>query len=1097
MLFIVILHLTIKFITNNYVRMTRKLLTLCVFLLFAMYTKAQTRVVSGTVTTKTDGLPLPGATIRVKGSKTGTQTDASGSFSLNVSGPNTVLVFSSLGYKTIELPASSETMRIALEGDASQLSEVVVTGAFGTTQTARSTTTNAQVVSGAKLNTIRQTDLNNALAGKVAGIQVRSQSVAALGRETEVRLRGASGFGTGSGALYVVDGTILPSANDLNLDDVESVSVLQGPAATAQFGSQAANGAIVITLKKGVKAQGVGITVNIGAQFDKVAYLPNYQNIYGGGASADMLTYEWKEGDPVEWQALNGKQYHDYSDDSSWGPKMEGQEYIPWYAWYPGSKYSYKTASFTPQPDNSKNFFNTGVTLNNSISISQATDKMTFKMTYGNQDIQGLIPNSKLKKNTLNLITSYDITDKLNVSANINYINRTLHGDISDDYGNQSSGSFNQWFHRNLDMGIMKELRDLRSPTGELASWNHNNPDSYDPASPQDFYGANYWYNFYSNFDNTNNVVNRDRLYGNIRATYKINNDLSISGTYRKQQNTEFEEQRISTALETSGNQTGVKGYYSTQNLYSNRENIEFLAVYKKTINDFSINANVGSDFFNSVYKLNSANTNNGLSVPDLYAIPNSVNAPSVSNIRREEKYRAIFGKASLGYKNLIFIDGTLRNDWFSTLPVDDNAVLSKSFGASFLFSDLLKQFTWLSSGKLRASWGEIPLALGTTNDTFGAYRYPGGAYTLNPFKWQDQLLMTSPDAITDPNISGAVSTQREIGLDLGFFKNRLNFSGTYWQGTDKSFPYNLTLNGATGNTSLLTNIGEIKREGFEFQLSGRPVDMRNFSWNISATWSPLIKNDIVELSKEYGITRTASLGGVRAAELPYLVHIEGERWGQIVGNGIKRHANGQPELTSTGAYVNDPNVNFGSVLPKHTGGLQNTFNVFNDFTVGANIDWQIGGKFVSLSNMWGSYSGLTERTAAINDKGHNVRDAVADGGGVHVTGENAAGQPVSYYVGAQAYYQGLYTNKTFDEFVYDLTYVKLREVSLGYNIPVKKFGMGKWIQSANFSIVARNPVLIYSKTKDFDPSEIDALVGETGQLPGTHGYGFNLRIGF
>jgi len=1077
--------------------MTRRLLAICVILLFSLYGRAQNRVVTGTVTSKTDGLPLPGASVTVKGTKTGTQTDASGTFSLHILGPNVILVFSSLGFKTIELPAASSNMHVAFEPDANQLSEVVVTGAFGTTQTSRSTTTNAQVVSGQKLNTIRQPDLNNALAGKVAGIQVRSQSVAALGRETEVRLRGASGFGTGSGALYVVNGTILPNANDLNLDDVESISVLQGPAATAQFGSQAANGAIVITLKKGLKSSGVGVILNIGAQIDKVSYLPDYQNIYAGGGASELMTYQWKEGDPLEWKALNGKVYPDYSDDASWGPKMEGQEYIPWYAWYPGSKYSYKTASLVPQPNNSKDFFNTGVTLNNSVSISQATDRMTFKLTYGNQDVQGLIPNSKLKKNTINVMASYDITKKLNIAADINYVNRTLRGEISDDYGNQSTGSFNQWYHRDLDMGIMKELRGLKSPQGEFASWNHNNPDAYDPESPLNFYGGNYWYNFYTYYDQINNINNRDRLYGNIRLTYRITDDLSIAGTYRKQQYSEWAEDKVSTSLETSATQTDVKGAYSTTNLFYNRENVEFLAIYKKALGNFLINANGGSDFYNSMYKLNSASTNNGLSVPDLYAISNSVSTPSILNTRREEKYRALFAKASVGYKNLIFLDATVRNDWFSTLPQADNSVLSKSFGASFLFSDLLKQFDWLSSGKLRASWGEIPLALGTSNDTFGAYRFPGGAYMINQFKWNDGLLMTSPDVLTDPKISGAVSRQSEIGLDLSFLKNRLGLSATYWQGADKNFPYTLTLNGASGYSGLLTNIGEIKREGFEFQLTGRPVDIRNFSWNVSATWSPLLKNDIVELSREYGITRTARLGGVRSSELPYLIHIEGKRWGRIYGNGIKRHANGQPELNADGSYVNDPNVDFGSVLPKHTGGFQNTFNVFKDFTVGANIDWQVGGKFVSLSNMWGAYSGLIERTAATNDRGHNVRDAVAEGGGVHVVGENAAGQPVSYYVAAKTHYQNLYNNKTFDEFVYDLTYVKLREISVGYNIPLKKLGIGKYIQNANFSVVARNPVLLYSKTKDFDPSEIDALAGETGQLPGTRGFGFNLRVGF
>jgi len=1077
--------------------MTRKLLTLCVFLLFAMYAGAQSRVVTGTVTTKEDGLPLPGASIRVKGTNSGTQTDAAGKFTITVSGPNVTLVITSLGYKRVETSATSGPVIVAMVNDENSLSEVVVTGAFGTTQTARSTTTNAQVVGGEKLNTIRQTDLNNALAGKVAGIQVRSQSVAALGRETEVRLRGASGFGTGSGALYIVDGTILPNVNDMNMDDVESVSVLQGPAATAQFGSQAANGAIVITMKKGRNTPGVGVTVNIGAQFDKVSVLPNYQNTYAGGSAADLTKYSWKAGDPEEWKALDGKYYPDYADDSSWGPRMVGQEYIPWYAWYPGSDYSYKTASLNPQPNNSKEFFNTGVILNNSVSISQAKEGLAFKLTYGNQDVAGLLPNAKLKKNTLNLITSYDITKNLTVSANLNYVNTVLHGNISDDYGNASTGSLNSWYHRDIDMGIMKELKNLKSPQGEFATWNHANPTAYDPANPTSFYGANYWYNFYTYFDQTNTINNRDRLYGNVSLTYKVNDALSFSGTYRKQQSTIWEERKVSTSLETSGVQTGMKGSYYTENNFSNRQNIEFLATYKKTIKDFNINANAGSDFFSYVNKRNYANTVQGLNIPDLYTISNSVNTPNLVNERVEEKYRALFAKASIGYKNFIFIDGTIRKDWFSTLRPDDNAVVSKSIGASFLFSDLLKQYSWLSNGKLRASWGEIPVALGESNTRFGAYRYPGLVYDINAFKWGSNFLMSAPNSSTDPAIEGSVTTQREIGLDLAFFKNALTFSATYWEGTDKNFPYNLSLNGASGITSLLTNIGLIERSGFEFQLGGRPVQLPNFTWNINATYSPLIKNDIIELSQKYGITATGPIGGagVWGTTMPTLQHVEGKRWGQIIGNGIKR-INGQPVLDADGTYVNDPNVDFGSVLPKHTGGLQNAFTVFNDFTVSANIDWQIGGKFVSLSNMWGSYSGLTERTAALNDKGNPVRDAVADGGGKHVFGVNAEGSPVDYYVEAKTYYQSLFSKKTFDEFVYDLTYVKLREVSIGYNIPVKKLKLG-FVQSANFSIVARNPVLIYAKTKDFDPSEIDALIGETGQLPGTRGFGFNLKIGF
>jgi hypothetical protein len=303
-------------------------------------------------------------------------------------------------------------------------------------------------------------------------------------------------------------------------------------------------------------------------------------------------------------------------------------------------------------------------------------------------------------------------------------------------------------------------------------------------------------------------------------------------------------------------------------------------------------------------------------------------------------------------------------------------------------------------------------------------------------------------------------------------------------------------VNGASGYTSLLTNIGEISKSGIDVQFNAKPVVSANFSWKVNATWSKLVTNDIVSLSPQYGITQTAGVQGVWGSTMPYLVHKEGMRWGQIFGNGIKM-TNGQPTLTATGAYVNDPAKYFGSVLPDYTGGVQNSFTFLKNFNLNVNIDFQYGGKFVSLSNMWGSFSGLTAQTATYNDKGNPVRNAVADGGGVRVFGVNASGVPVNYYVDAQEYYHNLYYNKTFDPYIYDLTFVKMREVALGYNIPVKKLGLGKFIQNANLAIVARNPLLIYATSKDFDPSEISATVGETAQYPGTRGFGFNLRVGF
>ncbi len=1081
-----------------------KRLVLSLFILCALTVTvfAQERMVTGTVTSSEDGLPVPGATVKVKEvPSVRVVSGADGKFSLKVPANGKTLVISYVGFTSKDATISGNVVNVAIAVDPKVLSEVVITGAYGTKQTARSTSTNNQIVSGDKLNVVRSTNVNNALAGKVAGIQVRSQSAAALGRNTTVRLRGAGGFGGGTGALYVVDGTILPNADDVNLDDIEDVSVLQGPAAAALLGAQAAQGAILITTKKGRRTAGSGVTLNIGATFENAYILPNYQNSYAGGANADLTKYTWKATDPIEWKALDGKFYHNYSDDSSWGPRMTGQEYIPWYAWYDGTKYSYKTANLTPQPDNAKDYFNTGVTLNNSVSYTTGGDNYSFKMGYGNQYTQGLIPNTSLKKNSFNMNGSYNISKSLTLDANINYVKTELGGDINDGYSNQSTGSFNQWFHRDLDMGIMKELRGLTTPgpgnTKIYASWNHSDPNSFNPADVKPFYAGNYWYNMYTYFDLIDKVNQRDRLYGNISLTYKVYKDLKITGTYRKQQNTTFVEDAYSSRLfdsgtQTTGNDPQAKGYYGSSTSYSNRENYEVLANYTKQINDFSIDATGGVDIFNAMSKSNGANTVNGLSIPDLFTVNNSVDPPSISNGRSKEQYRALLARATFGYKKFAFLEGSIRNDWYSTLPVAQNNVLSKSVGVSFVFKDVLPKdgFSWLSDGKLRASWGEIPQSL-------EPYQYPGFAYGVNALKWNGNLLMSTPDQLVDPDIEGAVATSKEIGIDLKFLKNRVGISATLWDATEKGYPRAVSINAASGFSSVLTNIGQINRKGFDLQLTGRPLEMPNISWNISATYANLLDNKIVEISKKYGITRIG-VQGVRGTELPYMIHEEGKQWGQIFGNGKKRNADGVPLVDANGKFVNDPNVFFGSVLPKHTGGLQNSFVLFKDFELNANIDWQIGGKFVSLSNMWGSYSGLTARTAAVNDKGFSVRDAVADGGGVKVTGvSSTTGLPVEYYVPAQDYFQGLYNSKTFDDYVYDLTFIKLREVALGYRIPVKKLNMGKTIQNATFSIVARNPVLIYAKTKDFDPSEISAVNGETGQLPGTRGFGFNLKIGF
>jgi hypothetical protein len=483
-----------------------------------------------------------------------------------------------------------------------------------------------------------------------------------------------------------------------------------------------------------------------------------------------------------------------------------------------------------------------------------------------------------------------------------------------------------------------------------------------------------------------------------------------------------------------------------------------------------------------------------GFNIKNLYSISNSKSQPAIGNTRQREKYNAAFVRADVGYKDLIFVEGTLRNDWFSVLPPTKNSVLSKSGGISFVFSDLLNQ-PWLKFGKLRASWGEVPTAI-------GIYSYPGFAYGVNSYQWNSNFLMGTPDQLVDPKIRGAVKTQRELGLEVRVLNNKVGLSATYWDGTEKDIPYAISIAAYSGFTSKYLNTGEITKKGIDFTVNLKPVTTPVFSWELNGTMALLLENKVVKIAEGINqfLVNTAQTVMWGRNEVPAMYHVKGMEWGQLFGSGIaKDSVSGLPLLTSSGGYVANPNTYFGSVLPKVTGGIQNTFYIMRDFYIVANIDYQFGGKFFSLSDMWGSYSGLTAKTSGLNDQGIPKRDPVSDGGGVHVFGvDQTTREKVDYYVDAQNYYHSLYDSKFYDSFIYDLTFIKLRELSVGYNLPVKKLGWSSYIQSASIAFVAQNPWLIYDKTHhDFDPSEISAVGGEAGQFPGVRSFGTNLKIVF
>lgn len=1090
----------------------RKTLILFSLLLFSSaFATAQLHHLTGKVTDE-KGEPVPFASIKVKNAKGGTASDANGDFAIKISS-NAVLEITSLGFSPKEIKPDGDHIIVQLSKTAANISEVVVTSAFGIKKSQRTTAYSSQVISGENLNITPQTNLADALSNKISGVQFRSQSGAKLNSQTAPRIRGGLALGGDLAPLYVVDGTVINDvtinglafarsagslsfggAYDIDPDVVESITVLKGANATALFGDRAKGGAIIITTKK-AKAGKTNIEVSQSVTIDKVYRQPKLQNSYAGGASSSLIQYHYKAGDPVEWQALDGKFFHDFTDDSSWGPAIQGQEYAPWYAWVPGTKYTGKTTKLVAQPHNARDFWNTGITNNTNVNFSKSGQGYSTRINYTNQTVNGIIPGTRTLRNSLSTNTTIDINKYISAGVNVNYTSQNISGEFDDSYANQTSGNFTQWGHRDLDIKIVKELRNLRTPTGTLASWNwYHNPDGYDPSNPNGFFTGNYWYNFYSYFDNKIANTQRDRVYGNAYISANITNDLKLKATVRKDILSSYIENISTSLLQRSASQTsrGLAAYVTGQ-FYHAETNYELLATYNKTfLKDFNLNALVGGNIYQLTEKFNGANTVNGLIIPDYYAINNSKAQPNVANYRGNQLVNSVFASGDIEYKKFISASASFRQDWSSTLPAGNNSLIYPSAGISFIASEFTKDIApWLSFAKVFGSWGKKPISLDIYQNNI--------SYTLNANQWNGNTLLTVPDVVPDPNLKGSLIVSYEAGAELKFLKNRLGLNLTYYNETAKNQPVQIAVDPVSGLTGKSINAATVSRQGIELTIDAKIIERKNFTWAITKTFGYLIKNPVTKIiDGQNSLLLASGSSGTRYARAFQVLN---EDWGQLRGGALVRNASGQPLVDpTTGLFVTgNATNNWGSVVPKVTGGLQSLIT-YKNFVFNASIGYQFGGRFFSLSESWGAFSGDLDYTAATNDKGKNVRDDVASGGGVHVVGVSSADSktPVDTHVDAATYFQQFYFGKIAEPYVHKLSYVKLRELSIGYILPVKKWSLvNSWLQSATVSVVARNPWLIYSDTKNYDPSEISGVQGEDGQLPSVRSFGFNVKFNF
>ncbi len=1051
-------------------------------LILAQFTFAQNRAISGKVTSAEDGEPIPGVSVMISGTTTGTVTDIDGNYSINVNDGNRTLRFSFVGMQSQDVAiGTSSEINVVLQPDVQSLSEVVVT-ALGVSRDERSIGYAIQTVQGDRLTNVREPNLVGALAGKIAGVQVIGASGAAVGGTQNIRIRGVNALGGGS-PLFVVDGTPISNqsfspnndlpgrdygnlAADINPDDIESISVLKGPSAAALYGNRAANGVIIITTKKGkAGTPGIGVEINHSTTFDRVYVLPRYQNEYAGGYTQDFIPFEYNPAvHPASWAAFDGQPMLNYAADESWGPRMDGTPVRHWDSWYPGENFG-ELRPLLPQPNNIRNFFDTGVTFNTGVSMAGGGETSNFRLSVNNVDQKGVIPNSSIQRNTVGFNGNLNLTDKLTAGINFNFTETRGLGRPASGYtGRNPVNSFNQWFQRQVDMD---RLRNYKNPDGTFRTWNIRSPSDLRPL---------YWDNpYYEVFENAPRDK-RDRVFGNFNLGYQFNEHLKLSGFVR----TDFFNQKIEERIASGGLDLDS---YGVRQIVGREDNYEFLAQYDRSFGDFAVNANFGGNIRRNTFDLMSQETVGGLSIPNFYNIDASVDRPINRSFNSLKVVRSLYGSLSLGYQNTIFIDATLRNDWSSALPANNNSYIYPSVSTSFVFSEVLGgNRDFLSYGKLRLSYAQV----GSDIDPYAiANVYQVGL----PFGSMPNLGI--PNTFPNPDLRPALSSSYEAGIDLRFWNGRLNMDFTYYRNDNKDQIINLTVPGSSGYTGAFVNAGNIRSQGFELMLGSEILKRGDFTWETTLNVARNI-NQVVELAEglDNRLLQSAFWGMTLNARV-------GQPWGTFIGNGFTTNESGTPVIREDGSYVVTQNKILGSVLPDFTGGWSNTFR-YKNWDLTAFIEFQVGGQFYSVTKMFNAYSGLSAETAGLNDRGIPMRDPVDEGGGIRVDGISETGDPLSVYRDPYDHFSGMFA--LHERWLYDATYVKFRELRLGYSLP-KKLVNRTPFQTANMAIIARNLWLIHTNVDGLDPSELGSGANgfaffESGQLPGVRSIGFNIRLG-
>ena len=1059
---------------------------------------AQVTTVRGIVTTEEDGEPVIGASVIVKGTSLGTVTDVNGRFELSGFPPSaTRLLISYISLMAKEV-AIAPQVSVTLKSDTHLLDEVVVT-ALGISREKKALGYTAQEVKQNALVQGKDNNLLNSLSGKIAGVRI-TNTQGDVG-SSRIVIRGETSIAGENQPLFIVDGIPVDNSQlnarssgrdfknaiaDLNPEDIKTLTVLKGPNAAALYGAHAAHGAIVITTKGGDKRQkGIGITLHSSTQVSFVATLPEFQNLFGQGAGGRFSYVDGK-----------GAGVNDGVDES-WGPRLDIGLLIPQFDSPLDADGNRVATPWVSHPNNVRDYFRMGISTNSGISVARGDDKYQFRVGYNYEKQVSIVPDAGTNKTNISLNTDYHLAKWIVVGATANYIVYTapsLPGSATPSGSNVRSNSPMLqflWFGRQVDTNSLK--------ADYTRNWNSSYYDN-------PFWSASY---------NTQSQE-RHRLIGDLHAEFRLTDGLNV----RFRTSTDwYNDRRKSKVKWGSAGAGSPYGSYAEDAYTVKENNTEVLATYIKQLNkNWGIDALLGFNVRNKQYE-NNYQAAPRLAVADLYTLTNSRDPLISSNDFYRLRQYGLYGSIQLDYRRWAFLNITGRNDWSSTLPVDNNSYFYPSVTASVLLSEA---FGWRSKAvnylKIRGGWSQVgadanPYQLATvfTSET---------AFNGNPLQSSSTIGM-------NPNLKPEKTSSIEAGFEAAFWDNRLYLDFTYYKTDSRNQILKLATTAASGYTSQVRNAGHIRNRGYEIQLGAVPIQTsKGFRWNLDLNYGAN-SSKVVKLDDEGLITSYQ----LYSSGIQILASVS-EAYGTLFGTSYVRDANGNVVVDANGLpKISTTNKTLGKFTPDWTGGISNTFS-YRSLSLSFLIDASVGGSIFSNTNKTGKYTGVLANTLSGRDAehgglwyytdamGNNVRlpespsySVSSDGlyyaqvngqstrvyqDGIMVEGVTESGSKNEEVVSAEKYYHRIYSIAEAN--VYDASYVKLREVALSYRLP-RLWTQKLHLQEASVTLTGRNLWTIYKSVPNIDPESAlttgNAQGVEAYSLPTTRSFGVNLSVKF